>query len=144
MSSSFATVYPARLIYFLPWTSPHSKGIRPSPLAGIDHKKYRIECTRLALPLSERASRDPLALPSGRADTLPPLALWVAPKRATISATKRSYPSSLHYLLLLFENLNPRNLRELVTTKMELKAMAPAAIMGLRSPVAAMGIPAVL
>ena len=36
--------------------------------------------------------------------------------------------------------LNLLNLREFVTTDTELKAMAPAAIMGLRSPSAARGI----
>ena len=37
-------------------------------------------------------------------------------------------------------NLNLLNLREFVTTDTELKAMAPAAIMGLRKPSAAKGI----
>ena len=42
------------------------------------------------------------------------------------------------------DNFTFRNLKELVTTKIELKDMAPAAIMGLSKPRAAMGIPAVL
>ena len=38
----------------------------------------------------------------------------------------------------------PRSRKELVTTKTELKAIAPAAMMGLKSPNAAMGMPSVL